>query len=70
LYFYCLLWALWSGAVLVDGFIKTGCRLFELDWADISKMTMPSFPIVKYFDVLEHIGTGEHMELKLLDEMD
>ena len=49
--------AMWSCSVLVDGFIKTDCLLFELNRADISKITMPSFSIVKYFDVFEHIGT-------------
>ena len=36
----------WSCSVLVDGFMKTGCLLLELHWADISKITMPSFVIV------------------------
>ena len=52
----CLSWALWSCLVLVDGFIKTGCLLFELCWTDITKKTMSPFSVVKYLDVPEQIG--------------
>jgi len=46
----------WSCLVLVDGFIKAGCLLFELCWTDITKKTMSPFSVVKYLDVPEQIG--------------
>ena len=40
----------------MDSFIKTACLLFKSHRADVTKITVAAFTIVKTFNVFEHIG--------------
>ena len=42
----------------MDRFVKTACLLFESRRADITKIAMAAFSIVKALDVIEHVGSG------------
>ena len=49
---------LWFCLDLVDRFVKAACPLLESRRADITKIAVAAFSIVKALDVIEHIGPG------------
>ena len=51
-----LYWVSWSCPGLLDSFIKTACLVFKSHRADVTKITVAAFPIVKTLNVIEHIG--------------
>ncbi len=40
----------------MDRFVKTACVLFKSHRADVTKIAVAAFPIVKTLNVIEHIG--------------